>query len=206
MEVFKNIHIKLFNHYQDIKLSFRELNYIDIEITKSCNMQCRHCYMNAILWEDESELSKKEWFSFFDDLKNTYWTRIRIVFSWWETLIKKDIFEILKYIKIIWFKDISLITNWLLLNEKNIKKLDNLITNIWISLDWFEEEHNYFRKWDVFKRTIENIKKIKKHSNIKLIIKTTIFNKNCNYLDEFYKFIKKLDAYTWHFYPMEPIW
>ncbi len=204
-KIIQNLCVNFFNYYQNIILNLRKLKYIDIEITKSCNIQCQHCYMDAIFWKDQYEINTDQWFIFFDNLLQTYWPNIWINISWGECLVRKDIFDILGYIKQIGFKNISLITNGILLNEENIKKLDNLISSIWISLDWFEKDHNYFRNGPFFWRVVKNIQKLKEISDIRLIIKTTVFNRNYHYLENYYEFIKRLWVDWWHLFPMEPI-
>jgi MoaA/NifB/PqqE/SkfB family radical SAM enzyme len=63
-------------------------------ITFRCNLKCKHCD----IWKDKSgkELSTEEIKEIIDKLKN--WLEyFRLHFSGGEPLVRKDIFEIIKY-------------------------------------------------------------------------------------------------------------
>ena len=201
----EKLKIKIFNYYMNLLVSNRILKNIDIEITNRCNLFCKHCYMNATNSQKEETIKTEEWKIFIDNIYNKFWNKITLSFTWWEALVRKDIFEILNYAKNLGFK-MTLVTNWTLLNKEKITKLWNLLSTIAISIDWLEKEHNNLRWWEVFNLTIENIKLIKKYSNLPIVIKTVIWKNNYVNIDLIYELIKEINPCVWNLFPIEPIW
>lgn len=85
-------------------------------------------------------------------------------------------------------------TNTLLLNDENIEWL-KLADLVQISIDGPENIHNFQRNADVYKKTIENIVKLK-NVGCKIRLNSFIFNSNKMYVQDLIDLSKKLDLFS----------
>lgn len=203
MALFKKLFLDLNIKYYDLQKSLRELKSIGIEITGRCNLQCKHCYMDSRKENFSEEISCDQWLEFFDNLKSEFGNKVSIQITGGEPSIRSDIFIILAHLKKLGFR-VGLASNGLLLNSKNIKELKKYVLTLSISLDGFEESHNYLRNSSVYRQTVENIESAKKSGIENLTIKTTVYKNNFKQLEDFYEFIQSLGIGTWHLFAMEP--
>jgi MoaA/NifB/PqqE/SkfB family radical SAM enzyme len=149
------------------------------------------------------EVSTGEWISFFDQLKKDFGNKVTIQITGGEPLLRTDLFKILPHLNRLGFR-VSMASNGLLMDEKNIIELKKFITGLSISLDGFKESHDYLRNANTFKKTVENIKKLKKLGFKDIMIKTAVCKKNFGELKNFYKLIQDLRVDNWHIFAMEP--
>ncbi len=125
-------------------------------ITKTCNLRCRHCYEVADKPAPD-ELTTEEALDAVDKMADAGIAYIAI--SGGEPLMRHDIFRIAERIKQRGM-GFSVATNGTLLTPEKVKKLKELdCLFIQISLDGATpESHNWFRGRDSFERTIEGIR------------------------------------------------
>jgi MoaA/NifB/PqqE/SkfB family radical SAM enzyme len=199
----EKVYLSLADFQHNLHKSIHELKSIGVEITGRCNLQCRHCYMRSSLSAKEDELKTDEWRMFFSEIRKDFGNNVGIRLTGGEIFLREDIFELLEFLEEEGFV-VSVVSNGLLINEENVKKISKLIAGISISLDGFEESHNYLRGGNFYKKTLENIKLLKENKIIPSI-KTAVFQKNINELDDFYAFLKKMGIVQWQISPMELI-
>lgn len=204
MEIINKVYWEIYKKYYHLQKSIHELKYLTVELTNSCNLNCRHCYMSANN-DVKNDLTLEEWINFFDNFKKDFGSKLPIYLTWWECLFRKDFKEILSHINNLGFKT-TLVTNWILLNEENILFLKDKTSSISISLDWFQVNHNLLRNNEIFDLVINNIKLTKELWIEHISIKTAVNNKNFFELDELFELIKWLWVQDWHLFAMEPIW
>ena len=178
------------------------LKFVSLELSKQCNLACRHCYMEAGEPSPE-ELSFSEITNFVNMLKTNYGRRIFLSLTGGEPLCRKDIFEILAYIKKQGLRS-GIVSNGLLLTEEIIKRLQALVDSISISLDGLEEGHNYLRQGKVFAQTVENIKLTRASGIRSLSIKTGLYKGNLAEIEELSYLIESIEPDIWHVFPVEP--
>jgi len=203
MVLFKSLFLDLNQRYYNLQKSLCELKTIGIEITGRCNLQCKHCYMTSKREVLVEEISCKRWLKFFDDLKTEFGNKVSIQITGGEPLARNDIFEILTHLKKLGFR-VTLASNGLFFSLENIKELKKYVVVLSVSLDGFEESHNYLRGALVFKQTVENVKLAKELGIKNLGIKTTVHKNNFQELNKFYKFVQSLEVDSWHLFAMEP--
>ena len=197
----EKVYLGMLNCQHSLQKSIHDLRGIGVEITGKCNLQCKHCYMNSSLGIKKNELKTEEWKDFFREVKKDFGKKTGIYITGGEPFFREDIFEILEFLKKESFKT-SVVSNGLLINRKNIEKIKSLVVGISISLDGFEESHNYLRGGNFYKKTLESIKLLKENKIIPAI-KTTVFRKNIGELGSFYEFLKKMEIAQWQISPME---
>lgn len=158
-------------------------------ITWRCNLYCIHCYWNL---EDlpKEEIDSYDAMKLCDNIIQSWIQRVSI--SWWEPMVRKDVFEIIEYLA---DNGISVImsSNWLFVKD-NIDKLKKL-RHIEFSLDWWKKEtHNNIRptrnhvnnSFDIALEAIECAVK----NGIKTRVLTTLNRYNVNELDQIWNILQ----------------
>ena len=156
------------------------------EITKRCNLSCGHCISSA---GKKSELDTTKALKIIDILNNLGYQELYITGG--EPLTRKDIFKILARAKKYKFK-IGLLTNGMLINNKNIKEIKKYISEIGISLDGSCAKINdKIRGNKSFQKIIRTIR-IVKQNKIPITLYTTINKINIDNFDKTLKLSIKL--------------
>lgn len=143
---------------------------ITIQITNRCNLQCLHCH-RVDKWL--IDFDKEKFMNLVDELYEMKVFNINI--SWWEPLLYKWLFDIIKYIQKKWMK-VTMSTNLLLWNEVIANKMYKLwIRQLHVSLDSADEKyHNYIRWYEkAYSTTLKNLEIIKK-AGIEFTLVTTL--------------------------------
>lgn len=157
------------------------------DITYRCNSRCITCST----WKNENppELETDECKRIIDELaKNNV---ISLSFTGGEPLLRKDIYELISYAKDKGL-NVTMNSNALLINEKNVKKLCNTgIDIVYISIDGSNKHtHDKLRgRSGFFERTISsvNLIKLNRKKKPKIYFNTTINKYN---VDEIYDIVK----------------
>lgn len=131
---------KMNNRIKDyVKKNQNKIKEVSIELTHSCNMNCDFCF------NEYSEFNSKKFID-FEKLKTTLislkkqWL-YKIRFTWWEPLLHPKIYNILAFTKRLWFF-IKLNTNWILINNKNIKIIEKYVSSILFSYHFPRDNSN----------------------------------------------------------------
>ncbi len=138
------------------------LHILEIEITEKCNLNCVHCYVDK---KNNNELSNQKVLSIIDQSNNMGLNRL--VFAGGEPLLHKNIFNFALYAKELGIPEVMLMTNGLLISDKNIDKL-KIFDAIQISIDVPPNEKGHFRPY--YTKTLKTIiqKLLKKNINVSL--------------------------------------
>lgn len=166
-------------------------------ITNSCNLACRYCYYNTGLEKrvrEEFDLGKakmivKQMPLFFNE----------VIFTGGETLLFPHIYELIKLCKNERLK-VGILTNGVLLNKTNCKKLvNNKVDSISISLDSLNSSmNNYLRgKTKMVIKGIKELIKANKKNRIKIEVSQTITKKNILSLHSMVDFCVKNKIFLW---------
>lgn len=139
---------------------------IYIELSYRCNLKCKFCYA----WDIQNISNfKVNYFDFKSEEEiilnlNKIFIDKDFIYDidilWWESYLNNKIFFIISYIRNNFkVKNISLTTNWTLLNKNSILKLkESWISEFRISLHWLKKIHNFLVWKDVFDLVIKNLK------------------------------------------------
>ncbi len=163
--------MKFFSNFKafiDYKL-YQKPFLAGFKLTYKCNLKCKHCPF----WEkNNSELSFSQIKNIIDRLAEK--GAKLIIFEGGEPTLWKDnnfnFNDVLNYAKEK-FLSVNFTTN-------GLNGFDYDADAIWVSLDGFEENHDYIRGKGVFKKVIKNLIEYKK-LNIFLRRKTKIFANIC---------------------------
>jgi heme d1 biosynthesis radical SAM protein NirJ len=113
-------------------------------LTRRCNLTCKHCYALSADKEFPGELSNAEVNDVMDDLKAF---RVPVlILSGGEPLLRRDIFEVSQRAKAMGFY-VGLSTNGVLIDESNIAAIAAVgYDYVGISIDGLRETHDRFRR------------------------------------------------------------
>ncbi len=160
-------------------------------VSKICNFRCKMCNM----WKNKErdinrkELTIEEMKAFVDDLRNVTTEPIFIHLIGGEAFLRKDLMEIVSYIRKSGFNS-SITTNGYYIDEEMAKRvIASRLTGIFLSLDGLKEEtHDYLRGVKgSYRKVLEAIELLDRHRRdnrkdaISIGITMTIMDKN---LDE----------------------
>jgi MoaA/NifB/PqqE/SkfB family radical SAM enzyme len=159
-------------------------------LTTKCNLKCKICNITA---SSNPELSTDRWKDFIFQIKNLGIKQI--IFSGGEPILREDICELVSYASYIKIPIIDIITNGTLIDKYLLDKLlKNGLTNLTISVDGMEREHDYIRGKGNFEKIInlmEIIKELKDIYNFVTTINFTIVKSNIHSILEILKFANK---------------
>lgn len=133
-----------------------EFDTIYYEITHRCNLQCIHCCANASTTLEEY-FTTEEILSNLDKIIEA--SPKMIVLSGGEPLVRNDFVQVANYLRDHFSGHLCLMTNGLLINERNVALIKNTFNSISVSLDGADEEScSAVRGKGVFMRAVNAIK------------------------------------------------
>lgn len=168
-----------------------DLERIFAEITNKCNLKCKHCY-GSFDCVNNSYLNKDSLLNLIDEACKIGVYQFDMTGG--EPLLYDDLEIILKSL----YEHgmlVTLFTNLTLLSEDKLNLLKKYgVKKIITSVDsCIAKDHDEFRGVDgSFKRTIDNVKKIK-DTSLEISINTMVGKHNYNHLKDTIEFLKELD-------------
>ena len=157
--------------------------------TKTCNLKCRHCYMDSDAKKYSNELSTAEAKKFIDDLAD--FKVPVLLFSGGEPLICEDFFELAEYAA---KKNIrpTLSTNGTLITKKIAEKIKNIgVGYVGISLDGLKNVNDKFRGVDgAYQKAMKGIENCVAVGQ-RVGLRFTINHHNFEELDKIFDFIEE---------------
>ena len=142
---------------------------VELQLTYCCNLRCKMCgqwgpkgiFRNSISILRKQEISTDKWLKVID--MATEW-KSRIVLWGGEPLLRRDIFEIIEYVKSKGLK-CSIVTNGILIERYYKEIIESRIDKIFLSVDGTEEIHDKIRgRHGTFKEVYRGMNKL---SNLK---------------------------------------
>lgn len=156
--------------------------------TKTCNLKCRHCYMNSDAKKYFNELSTQEAKNFIDDLAD--FKVPVLLFSGGEPLMREDFFELAEYAA---KKNIrpTLSTNGTLISKNVAEKIKKIgVGYVGISLDGLKNVNDKFRGVDgAFQKAMQGIKNCVEVGQ-RVGLRFTLNRHNFQELDNIFDFIE----------------
>jgi len=180
-----------------------DLRMVAWEVTRSCNLACRHCRASSKYGAHPDELTTGESFKLIDEIAS--FAKPIIILTGGEPLLRSDIFEIAEYGK---NKGLTMVMapNGTLLNDENIKKIINSgIKRISVSIDGPDAaSHDNLRQVPgAFKQACEGIKRAR-NAGLEFQINSTVTKRNIGLLPHIMKLAKELGAKAHHVFLLVP--
>lgn len=163
---------------------------LSFEVTNQCQLKCKHCY-NESGSKRNNEFEVYQIIDILKQYKKLGGTSVMLTGG--ELFLKKDIFELLKYVYGNFMK-IVLLSNAYSMSDELLNLLETMKDKIVIqvSLDGMEEQHDLIRGVSgAFRKTIENIKRLVKRE-IAVCIGATLNSSNMKDIEGIVKYAKEL--------------
>lgn len=170
------------------------------ELTRACDLVCKHCRANSIKELEKDELPTNKIFEIINDIKENFSPQTVIVFTGGDPFKRNDLWDIIEYTHNKGVKFALAPSATPLFTYKHIEKLKQFkVESISLSLDSYDPKiHDEIRgKEKTFNLTIELAKAIKTY-NINLQINTLIFKQTINDLEKMYEFLEsEIKPHRW---------
>ncbi|MCK5014793.1 MAG: radical SAM protein [Candidatus Omnitrophica bacterium] len=169
---------------------------LTIASTYKCQCKCIHCGVSDYKKVNEKELSTDEIKNLIDQAKKIH-SIVQVTFTGGETMLRKDLVELIRHSKINGFFT-KIDTNADLLDEERLARLKEAgLDRAGISLDHFQEEvHDAYRKREgLFRRVIEGVR-LCRDFKVSCYIQTYVTRQNLynGDLDKTLEFSEKLNV------------
>jgi len=153
------------------------LNCVHLNLTNKCNLQCIYCYADERS-DSKNILHLKDYLTIIDSINNIT-KNVEVVLTGGEPLLAKYALELADYAKRKG-NQVHLLTNGVLINEANAKKIAELFDLIKVSIDGSVPEiHDFHRGKGTFDKAIEAIDMLSQN-NAKVQVSMTMTRKNMN--------------------------
>jgi radical SAM protein with 4Fe4S-binding SPASM domain len=139
--------------------------FVQWHLTERCNLRCRHCYQSGAV----SEMSYQEICGAIDNVRSAFKSWVTeydmqmspsFHFTGGEPLLRKDLFEILGYVRDRGFS-VSLMSNGTLIDSDMARRIREAgVSDVQISLDGLEVTHENLRGKGSFSRTLAGIRNL----------------------------------------------
>jgi radical SAM protein with 4Fe4S-binding SPASM domain len=171
------------------------------ELTLACNIRCRHCGSTAGE-ERRNELSLTESLAICDEIRDLLVSEVD--FTGGEPLMKEGWDTIAARLTKLGITT-KLLSNGLLLNEENIKRMQDAgVSGVGISIDGPENSHDFIRgRNGMYRKILESIERVQS-AGLPLTIITTVNGLNVGLLWEIYNQLKTLSIERWQIQPLFP--
>jgi radical SAM protein with 4Fe4S-binding SPASM domain len=176
---------------------------ISWNVTRKCNLKCPHCYITATKEELSNELSAEEAKRLIDQICEV--SRPLLILSGGEPLLRKDVFELIRYGTEKGLK-MGLGSNGTLIDNTTARKLKEAgIKTVSISLDSsIPERHDEFRGVDgSWEKAVRAIKALREN-DVLVQVNTTVTQQNYDEIDEIMSLAEKLGVENFHLFFLVP--
>ena len=184
------------------------LSNLFLEVTLRCNAKCEHCGSSCGGIIPKDEISAEQLKKTLLEIHEKYGApNVFLTVTGGEPLMRKDLFDIMKYATSLGFRW-GMTTNGMLIDEEVIEKMrDTNFESISISLDGLQETHESFRKVPgSFKKIMKAIKLLQNLETLKSLQITTVANKkNLHELEDIYKLLLDIGIKEWRVMCVDPI-
>lgn len=159
--------------------------------TKTCNLECVHCYANAEKSKFSGELTTDEAIALIDDLAS--FNVPALLMSGGEPLVRKDILDLAEYATSKGVR-VTFSTNGTLIDEKVAARLAKIgVTYVGISIDGAEEDHDRFRvRKGAYREAVRGIRNCRA-AGIRVGVRFTVTSENAKDIDSVFALVEKED-------------
>lgn len=206
MSIKETLALELHRQYRKNNAKLHTLRTLFWECTLRCNMNCRHCGSDCKM-APVPDMPKEDFLKVIDDITPHVDTHTTfIIFTGGEALLRTDLEEVGKELyrrEFPW----GVVTNGYLLDERRLQSLiQSGMHSVTVSLDGFEEEHNWMRQNPhSFDRAANAIQLLVKQRNIVWDIVTCVNPKNIDRLEEFRDWLVSLGVKRWRCFTIVPM-
>ncbi|GHT60013.1 radical SAM/SPASM domain-containing protein [Bacteroidia bacterium] len=203
----KRIALELFRKMRKNNVHLHELNTLFWECTLRCNIACRHCGSDCRAIADQADMPVADFLNIIDQITpHVNPNKTMIIFTGGEALVRNDIEECgleLYRRGFPW----GMVSNGMALTRE---RLDSLLAaglhSITISLDGFEEAHNWLRRHpQSYANALNAVRMLAGEKEIVWDIVTCANRKNLEELPAFKEFLIDTGVKNWRIFTIFPV-
>jgi len=165
------------------------LRYLELQITNRCNLQCRHCYIGEVSYQDLTRKQIQRALEEFEEIQG-----LRLLLSGGEPLLHPYFWEVNEALGDYAFRSV-LLSNGTLISKEIAKKLR--VHEVQISLDGMKEGHESLRGKETFEKTILAIDHLQE-ANIRVSVATMIHRRNLPEFDRMASLLQSKNTEEWN--------
>ena len=203
----KRIGLELYRRIHQERVKTHELRTLFWECTLRCNVACRHCGSDCRVSSLHPDMPMEDFLRVIDSIRpqvNPH--RVLVIFTGGEALVRPDIERCgmeLYQRGFPW----GIVSNGLYLDRQ---RLDGLLKSglhtATISLDGFEEAHNWLRRHpQSYAKAVEAIRMLSEEKEIVWDVVTCVNGKNIDELGEFKEFLIANGVKRWRLFTIFPM-
>ena len=203
----KRIGLEVFRQMRKNQTRLHELNTLFWECTLRCNLACKHCGSDCKVVANQADMPVSDFMKVIDQITpNVNPNKTLIIFTGGEALVRNDLelcgAELYRR-GFPW----GVVTNGMLLTRQRLNSLLNAgLRSITVSLDGFEEAHNWLRgNPKSYANALNAVKLLTKTENLVWDIVTCVNQKNISQLAEFLDFIVSIGVKQWRIFTIFPV-
>ncbi|MDR1335282.1 MAG: TIGR04133 family radical SAM/SPASM protein [Tannerella sp.] len=203
----KRIGLELFRRMRRNSVRLHELNTLFWECTLRCNIACRHCGSDCRAVASQPDMPVADFMNVIDQITpHVHPNRTMIIFTGGEALVRNDIEACGRELYRRGFPW-GLVTNGLALTRR---RLDSLLAaglhSITVSLDGFEEAHNWLRRHpQSYTRALNAVRMLAGEKQIVWDTVTCVNRKNIGELPAFRDFLIDTGVKRWRIFTVFPV-
>lgn len=203
----KRIGLELYRKIHQKRVKEHELRTLFWECTLRCNVACRHCGSDCRTSSLHPDMPKEDFLKVIDTiLPHVNPNKVLVIFTGGEALVRPDIEEcgIELYRRgFPW----GIVSNGLYLTAERLDALlEAGLHTATISLDGFEEAHNWLRRHTLsYTKAVNAIKLLSKEKEIVWDVVTCVNRKNIDDLEKFKQFLISNGVTRWRLFTIFPI-
>ena len=197
------LHRQLIKESQDKHV----LNTLFWESTLRCNLKCRHCGSDCKVSSIHPDMPFEDFRKVLVRIKEKYDShKIMVIISGGEPLMREDLLKCGRGIYDLEFPW-SMVSNGRLMTPRKIDQiLEAGVHSLTISLDGFEQDHNWMRGMpDSFSHASKAVEILAKEPDIRFDVVTCVNNRNYNTLNQFKEYLISLGLKEWRLFTVFPL-
>ena len=177
------------------------------ECTLRCNMSCRHCGSDCRIQPAVKDMPAEDFLRVIDNITpHIDPHKVFIIFTGGEALLRDDLEKVgleLYRREYPW----GLVTNGFLLDEKRLESLlASGMHSITVSLDGFEEQHNWIRRHpQSFEKATEAVKLLAQQKDLLWDVVTCVNPRSYGQLAEFKNYLVSIGVHRWRLFSIFPM-
>lgn len=184
-----------------------KLQQLFLEVTPRCNLSCIHCGSRCDEHAQTSEVSLEEYRSLLARVRESFGTRVFIVLTGGEPMLRSDIYELGAYIRDLGFSW-GMTTNATLISPDAAARLvESGLCTVSISIDGTAPTHDAVRrKAGAYDAAVAGIKNLAATGGLKELQVTSVMNhQTIDEIDQLFNIMVDLPIHSWRLANVEPI-